>query len=108
MPQLALFCELVQTCQVGSVRVQTTRSSDDSCGWRSVSDALDRYRVANDTPFGLGAAVFTTDLDKAARIAEYELMFRTLYGANSPALLCARLYGERLRARSQATLLQLL
>ena len=38
-----------------------------------VQDEADAIRVANDTPFGLGAAVFTRDLAKGERIATYEL-----------------------------------
>jgi len=38
-----------------------------------VPDEGEALRVANDTPFGLGAAVFTQDLEKGARIAEFEL-----------------------------------
>ncbi|KAL1524910.1 hypothetical protein AB1Y20_019788 [Prymnesium parvum] len=38
-----------------------------------VGSEAEAIRVANDTPFGLGAAVFTRDLAKGARIAEYEL-----------------------------------
>lgn len=36
-------------------------------------DEADAVRVANDSPFGLGAAVFTRDLERGARIAEREL-----------------------------------
>ena len=38
-----------------------------------MQDEADAIRVANDTPFGLGAAVFTRDLAKGERIATYEL-----------------------------------
>lgn len=37
------------------------------------SDEADAVRIANDTPFGLGAAVFTRDLDRGERIAAHEL-----------------------------------
>ncbi len=36
-------------------------------------DENDAIRIANDTSFGLGAAVFTTDIDKGKHIAEFEL-----------------------------------
>ncbi|MCG8582212.1 MAG: NAD-dependent succinate-semialdehyde dehydrogenase [Bacteroidales bacterium] len=36
-------------------------------------DEEDAIRIANDTVFGLGAAVFTKDIEKGKRIAEYEL-----------------------------------
>ena len=36
-------------------------------------DERDAIRIANDTSFGLGAAVFTRDLDRGLRIAELEL-----------------------------------
>ncbi len=39
----------------------------------SVSDEAEAIRVANDTSFGLGAAVFTRDLEKGFRIAAEEL-----------------------------------
>jgi succinate-semialdehyde dehydrogenase/glutarate-semialdehyde dehydrogenase len=35
----------------------------------SVSDEAEAIRVANDTQFGLGAAVFTADVDRGRRIA---------------------------------------
>ncbi|HHP7234417.1 MAG TPA: NAD-dependent succinate-semialdehyde dehydrogenase [Desulfobacterales bacterium] len=35
----------------------------------SVPDEAEAIRVANDTPFGLGAAVFTADVDRGRRIA---------------------------------------
>ncbi len=38
-----------------------------------VKDEQEGIKVANDTVFGLGAAVFTADLDRGRRIAEYEL-----------------------------------
>ena len=38
-----------------------------------VKDEEDAIRVANDTVFGLGAAVFTRDLERGRRIAEKEL-----------------------------------
>ena len=38
-----------------------------------VADEAEAIRVANDTIFGLGAAVFTQDLAKGERIATYEL-----------------------------------
>ena len=34
-----------------------------------VADAAEAVRIANDTPFGLGAALWTADLDRAARLA---------------------------------------
>lgn len=39
----------------------------------AVPDEGEAVRVANDTPFGLGAAVFTRDLDRGERIAREEL-----------------------------------
>nr|WP_235296132.1 NAD-dependent succinate-semialdehyde dehydrogenase [Portibacter marinus] len=38
-----------------------------------VKDEKEAIRIANDTKFGLGACVFTEDLEKGERIAEYEL-----------------------------------
>jgi succinate-semialdehyde dehydrogenase/glutarate-semialdehyde dehydrogenase len=38
------------------------------------TDEADAIAVANDTTFGLGAAVFTRDLERGARIAEHELV----------------------------------
>ncbi len=37
------------------------------------NDEHDAIRIANDTSFGLGAAVFTSDIEKGKHIAEYEL-----------------------------------
>ncbi len=39
----------------------------------STKDEKDAIRIANDTSFGLGAAVFTKDLDKGCHIAKQEL-----------------------------------
>jgi succinate-semialdehyde dehydrogenase/glutarate-semialdehyde dehydrogenase len=39
----------------------------------SAKDEQDAIRIANDTVFGLGAAVYTTDLEKGERIAATEL-----------------------------------
>ena len=36
-------------------------------------DEKDAVRIANDTSFGLGAAVFTQDIERGRQIAEYEL-----------------------------------
>ncbi len=36
-------------------------------------DQKDAIRIANDTTFGLGAAVFTQDIERGRQIAEYEL-----------------------------------
>ena len=38
-----------------------------------VKDEAEAIRVANDTTFGLGAAVFTADIQRGQRIAEFEL-----------------------------------
>lgn len=38
-----------------------------------VADEAEAIRVANDTPFGLGAAVFTADTNRGERIARWEL-----------------------------------
>ncbi len=38
-----------------------------------VSDEAEAIRVANDTRYGLGAAVFTRDLERGERIASQEL-----------------------------------
>jgi succinate-semialdehyde dehydrogenase/glutarate-semialdehyde dehydrogenase len=38
-----------------------------------VADEAEALRVANDSPFGLGAAVFTADLERGERIATEEL-----------------------------------
>jgi succinate-semialdehyde dehydrogenase/glutarate-semialdehyde dehydrogenase len=38
-----------------------------------VADEAEAIRVANATPFGLGAAVFTRDTERGERIARYEL-----------------------------------
>jgi len=37
------------------------------------NDEYDAIRIANDTSFGLGAAVFTSDIEKGKHIAEFEL-----------------------------------
>jgi succinate-semialdehyde dehydrogenase/glutarate-semialdehyde dehydrogenase len=45
--------------------------------------------VANDTPYGLGAYVFTTDVDQGRRVAdqiEAGMVFVNAVGAESPAL----------------------
>jgi succinate-semialdehyde dehydrogenase/glutarate-semialdehyde dehydrogenase len=39
----------------------------------TVKDELEAIRVANDTPFGLGAAIFTADIERAERIATQEI-----------------------------------
>jgi succinate-semialdehyde dehydrogenase/glutarate-semialdehyde dehydrogenase len=39
----------------------------------SVKDEREAIQVANDTSFGLGAAIFTEDLERGERIATYEL-----------------------------------
>jgi succinate-semialdehyde dehydrogenase / glutarate-semialdehyde dehydrogenase len=39
----------------------------------TVKDEAEAIRVANDTPFGLGAAVFTADRERGERIAVKEL-----------------------------------
>jgi succinate-semialdehyde dehydrogenase/glutarate-semialdehyde dehydrogenase len=39
----------------------------------TVESEDDALRVANDTPFGLGAAVFTRDIDRGTRIAAADL-----------------------------------
>ena len=38
-----------------------------------VKDEVEAIRVANDSPFGLGSAIFTADLEKAERIATQEI-----------------------------------
>ncbi|MHA2403763.1 MAG: NAD-dependent succinate-semialdehyde dehydrogenase, partial [Candidatus Kariarchaeaceae archaeon] len=39
----------------------------------TVKDESEAIRVANDTPFGLGAAIFTVDIERAERIATQEI-----------------------------------
>jgi succinate-semialdehyde dehydrogenase/glutarate-semialdehyde dehydrogenase len=39
----------------------------------TAEDERDAIRIANDSPFGLGAAVFTRDLDRGTRVAAEEL-----------------------------------
>ena len=41
----------------------------------SVKDEKEAIQVANDTSFGLGAAIFTEDLERGERIATYELEY---------------------------------
>ena len=38
-----------------------------------VKDEMEAIKIANDTSFGLGAAVFTQDIERGRQIAEYEL-----------------------------------
>lgn len=54
------------------VRPGMTAARDETFGPAAailrVSDAAEALRIANDTPFGLGAALWTTDLERAARL----------------------------------------
>jgi succinate-semialdehyde dehydrogenase/glutarate-semialdehyde dehydrogenase len=54
------------------------------------ADEEDAIRIANDTPFGLGAAVFTTDVDRGERIAAQMLeagsCFVNAFVASDPRL----------------------
>jgi len=56
----------------------------------SAKDVDDAVRIANDTEFGLGAAVFTTDLDKGEEIAREHLQagacFVNAFVASDPRL----------------------
>ena len=38
--------------------------------WSRVADDAEALALANDTPYGLGGAVFSTDPDRARRLAE--------------------------------------
>ncbi|MDH2445180.1 NAD-dependent succinate-semialdehyde dehydrogenase [Amnibacterium sp. CER49] len=54
-----------------------------------VADEDDAVRVANDTPFGLGSYVFTTDREQAERVAdrlEAGMVYVNIVGADAPEL----------------------
>ncbi|GAA4173794.1 NAD-dependent succinate-semialdehyde dehydrogenase [Gryllotalpicola koreensis] len=53
------------------------------------ADEDDAVRIANDTPFGLGSYVFTTDAEQANRVADrldVGMVYVNLVGADSPEL----------------------
>ncbi|KQS10194.1 succinate-semialdehyde dehydrogenase [Curtobacterium sp. Leaf183] len=54
-----------------------------------VADEDDAVRLANDTPYGLGSYLFTTDADQALRVAdriEAGMVYVNIVGADSPEL----------------------
>ncbi|PCN48831.1 succinate-semialdehyde dehydrogenase [Curtobacterium sp. 'Ferrero'] len=54
-----------------------------------VADEDEAVRIANDTPFGLGSYLFTTDHDQALRVAdriEAGMVYVNIVGADSPEL----------------------
>ncbi|MBT2502225.1 NAD-dependent succinate-semialdehyde dehydrogenase [Curtobacterium sp. ISL-83] len=54
-----------------------------------VTDEDDAVRLANDTPFGLGSYLFTTDAEQALRVAdqiEAGMVYVNIVGADSPEL----------------------
>lgn len=54
-----------------------------------VADEDDAVRLANDTPYGLGSYLFTTDPDQAQRVAdriEAGMVYVNIVGADSPEL----------------------
>ena len=69
-----------------------------------VKDEAEALRVANDTAYGLGAAVFTQDLNRGRRIAETELhagsCFINDFVRSDPRLPFGRHQTKRLRART--------
>ena len=55
----------------------------------SVADENEAISLANDTPYGLGSYLFTTDADQAMRVAdqiEAGMVFVNLVGADAPEL----------------------
>ncbi len=55
----------------------------------SVADEAEAVTLANDTPFGLGSYLFTTDADQALRVAdqiEAGMVFINVVGADAPEL----------------------
>jgi len=55
----------------------------------SVADEDDAIRLANDTPYGLGSYLFTTDAAQAERVAdqiEAGMVFINVVGADAPEL----------------------
>ncbi len=54
-----------------------------------VKDEAEAVRLANDTPYGLGSYLFTTDKDQALRIADQidaGMVFVNVVGADAPEL----------------------
>jgi succinate-semialdehyde dehydrogenase/glutarate-semialdehyde dehydrogenase len=54
-----------------------------------VADEDEAVRIANDTPYGLGSYLFTTDADQAMRVAdriEAGMVYVNIVGADSPEL----------------------
>ena len=57
--------------------------------WRRRQQSRPAIDLANDTPFGLGSYLFTTDPDQAARVADAiqaGMVYVNIVGADSPEL----------------------
>ena len=69
-----------------------------------VADEDDASRLANDTPYGLGSYLFTTDADQALRVAdriEAGMVYVNIVGADSPELPFGGVKAQRLRPRAR-------
>ncbi len=69
-----------------------------------VASEEEAVELANQTPFGLGSYVMTTDKEQAERVAdriEAGMVYVNLVGADSPGAAVRRLQALRLRARAR-------